>query len=420
MYSKFYFASIAVLFVIGASVIDTADAQSPFSKKFGAIKFLDAYFGQPNERLEVRPGDSNVPLTVIIANVGSEDITGIRAQLSMPLALGGTDGSRSARADSASNALAGDSFYLTFFVNVSPHATIRDHKAIVSVDFSRLRESGVRNEVFDFDFSITGDTLINVSARKSFIMSLRDNTIVIDITNSGTAPVSSVNVSVQDTELAMQQSMTNIENVVVTKSSWDLGNIGAGSSKEIITSAYVPGTLRDEVLRIPLLVSYLNAHGDRQSVTRFADFYVQGFIDARIYNVKVIMLSGSPTLIGEIINEGNENALFGFVTLVPQGDSNITETVQFIDEIEIDSPVPFSIPLVFDGGVRYGEHEVKVDVRYKDSTRKETVISHTSMINIPQPEIIAENPDFLVILLLIPIIGLVIFWRKRSRRAQTV
>ena len=54
-------------------------------------------------------------------------------------------------------------------------------------------------------------------------------------------------------------------------------------------------------------------------------------------------------VIGEIINEGNEDGLFGFVTLESIGDSNIKSNTQFIDEIEIDAPVPFNIPIEFDG-----------------------------------------------------------------------
>ena len=32
----------------------------------------------------------------------------------------------------------------------------------------------------------------------------------------------------------------------------------------------------------------------------------------------------------------------------------------YIDEIEIDAPVPFNIPLEFEGEPKYGEHEIKI------------------------------------------------------------
>ena len=57
---------------------------SPFEREFGDVKFLDAYFGTVDEKIEVGPGDKNTPLTVILANVGTQDITGIRGQLGLP------------------------------------------------------------------------------------------------------------------------------------------------------------------------------------------------------------------------------------------------------------------------------------------------------------------------------------------------
>ena len=49
-----------------------------------SIKFLDAYFGTEAEKIEVAPGDKNVPFTVIMSNVGTQDITGIKGKLSLP------------------------------------------------------------------------------------------------------------------------------------------------------------------------------------------------------------------------------------------------------------------------------------------------------------------------------------------------
>ena len=65
---------------------------SPFERDFGDVKFLDAYFGTMEQKIEVEPGDSNVPFTVVFANVGSQDITGIRGQLSLPMDFSGVDG----------------------------------------------------------------------------------------------------------------------------------------------------------------------------------------------------------------------------------------------------------------------------------------------------------------------------------------
>ena len=51
-----------------------------------SVKFLDAYFGTEGDKIEVAPGDKNVPFTVIMSNVGTQDITGIKGKLSLPAA----------------------------------------------------------------------------------------------------------------------------------------------------------------------------------------------------------------------------------------------------------------------------------------------------------------------------------------------
>ena len=99
---------------------------SPFERDFGDVKFLDAYFGTLDKKIEVEPGDSNVPFTVVFANVGTQDITGIRGQLSLPQGFSGIDGPGSViMADSSSNSLAGDNFHLTFFVNIGKNIQIK-------------------------------------------------------------------------------------------------------------------------------------------------------------------------------------------------------------------------------------------------------------------------------------------------------
>lgn len=401
-----------------------AQTQSPFERQFGAVKYLDAYFGLPAAKMEVRPGDANVPFTVAVANVGAYDITGIRGQLSLPLALSAHDGSRAAVADAEDNANAGETFHLTFYVNVGESASIGDHPAAVRVDYSRVRESGTRNEFFEFAMEVTGDSVIDASAQDAFITSLRETTVTIDVSNSGTAQVSGVEVTVSSPQNDNSQSMSNLDNVVIRESSWDIGNISPGGSSQLEATIYVPGSVREDVLRVPLDISYINAQGDAQSVTRVVDFYVRGLIDARIYGVRVADLAGNPTIVGDVINEGNEDALFGFVTLVPLGGSNLVGTTQFIDEIEVDSPVPFSMPVEFEGEARYGDHDIRVDVRFKDSTREETVLSLEATVTIPMPAAEEESPVGMYAALLAAAaaaaVAAVIVRKRRARRVAAV
>ena len=55
------------------------------SKRIMGIIFLDAYFGTTTTKIEVGPGDKNVPLTITLANIGTNDIVGIKGQLFLPI-----------------------------------------------------------------------------------------------------------------------------------------------------------------------------------------------------------------------------------------------------------------------------------------------------------------------------------------------
>ena len=399
--------------------------QSPFERDFGDVKLLDAFFGTIDKKIEVDPGDDNVPFTVVFANVGSQDITGIKGQLSLPIGFSSADGPGSLIiGDSDSNSLAGDTFYMTFNVNIDKNIQIQQYPGTVKVDYSRLRESGVRTAFSDFNFKVTGDSIINVRALDPFLMSLKSNNVVIEIANNGTAPLSSVDILATNTQTEIAStslSTTNVENVVILESNWDVGNINPKSSRYLTATVYVPGNLQQDTLRIPLSIQYYNAHGDLQTVSKIVDFYIRGLIDLNMYDIEVIELSNTQMVVGEIINEGNEDAVFGFITIEPRGDSNIKTKTQFIDEIEIDSPVPFNVPLEFNGEPRYGEHDIRLIVRYKDSVRDETLFTHDATIFIKEPPKIQSDNNFMLIIPLIvaAAIGFYMIRRRKKSKIQT-
>ena len=428
---------LLTLFVIGilpfvfdnsyAQITSGGFGQSPFERDFGDVKFLDAYFGTIDNKIEVEAGDSNVPFTVVFANVGTQDITGIKGQLSLPFGFSASDGPGSLiYADSDSNSLAGANFHLTFFVNLDKNVNIQQYPGTVKVDYSRLRESGVRTAFADFNFKVTGDSVINVRAIEPFLTSLKSNNVTIEITNDGTAPISGVDIVATNTQTELastSSSTTNVENVVILESNWDVGNINPKSSRQLTATVYVPEGLKDDTLRIPLSISYFNAHGDQQVISKIVDFYIKGLIDLKIFNIDVIELSGTQMIIGEIINEGNEDGLFGFVTIKPRGDSNIKPNTQFIDEIEIDAPVPFNVPIEFDGEPRYGEHDITITVRYKDSIREEIFLNQDATIFVKEPSNGNEgnfDPTMIIIPIIIAIgVGIYIMRRRKKMVVET-
>ncbi len=387
-----------------------------------SIKFLDAYFGTEGSKIEVAPGDKNVPFTVVMSNVGTQDITGIKGKLSLPSAYQSPSG-RGVQivADNDEKASAGNTFSLTFFVDVSDKASIKDYSGNVDVNFSRLRESGERSETFSFTFKLTGDSIVNLKPLSGALTSIVNNLVIIEVSNEGTAALNNVDIVLENnlTSVAStSSSVTNLENVIFDQTHWDVGTIGPQSSQTFTFSAFIPESLKNEPLHLPMTITYYNAHGEIQSVTRVADFYINGLIDPSIYGVKVIDLSGKQTVIGEILNEGNSDGLFGFVTLKPRGESNILESTQYIDEIEPDSPVPFNIPIEFDGISLSGQHDITIEVSYKDSMRQEHSISYDTAIDVSALSILdndeSDSPIGGIIAIIV-ILGIIAYLYKKGR-----
>ena len=391
--NKFVIVFLAFLMVSSLTPLSFGERLGPADAPLGvlrdfviSVKFLDAYFGTEGNKIEVAPGDKNVPFTVIMSNVGTQDITGIKGKLSLPAAYQSPSGRGVAMmADNDQKATAGNTFALTFFVDVSELAPIKDYSGTVEVSFSRLRESGERTEDFPFTFKLTGDSIVNLRPISGALTSITNNDVLIEISNAGSAPLNNVDIVLQNdqTSVATQsQSITNLENVIFDQTHWDVGTIQPQSSVTFSLKVFVPETVKNEPLHLPMTISYYDAHGELETVTRVTDFYINGLVDPSIYGVKVIDLSGKQTVIGEILNEGNSDGLFGFVTLKPRGDSNIKESTQYIDEIEPDSPVPFNIPIDFDGVSLTGEHDITIEVRYKDSMREEHTLSYDTTIDV--------------------------------------
>ena len=391
---------LLVIFLVGAFVSDAyaeniGAPQGLINTSITGIKFLDAYFGTSTTKMEVGPGDKNVPLTISMANIGNSDVVGIRGQLFVPTDFMSANGKyMPIYADSDQKATAGSNFYLTFFVDIAEDANLKSYPGTLKVDYSRIRESGERQDTFGFTFNVTGESIVNLKALTPVITSITNNDVVLEISNTGSSTLSNVDVVLENTSTTISSasaSTTNVEKVIFDKNHWNVGNIEPNYPKTFSFSVFVPESLKNEPLRIPVKITYFNAHGEQTSVTRIADIYINGLVKPSIYGVKVIELSGKQTVIGEILNEGNTDGLFGFVKLQPIGVSSIKESSQYIDEIEPDSPVPFNIPIESDGMLSFGEHDIRIVVSYKDSMRVEHEISFDTTITISP---FADNTDY--------------------------
>ena len=224
------------------------------------VKFLDAYFGTSTERMEFGPGDKNVPFTVAFANISTADIVGIKGKLSLPGYFHSSQGvNYPILADSDAKATIGNNFYLTFHVDVSDGALTKTYPGSVKVDYSRLKSAGVRENSFQFTFTLPGESIVNLKSLTPVITSITNNSVTLEISNSGSAKLSNVDVVLQNTDTSISSastSTTNVEKVIFDQNQWKVGNIEPNSAKTFSFNVFVPESLKNEPLRIPLGITY--------------------------------------------------------------------------------------------------------------------------------------------------------------------
>ena len=82
---------------------------------------------------------------------------------------------------------------------------------------------------------------------------------------------------------------------------------------------------------------------------------------------------------------------------------------------------PFNIPIEFDGEPQYGEHDITVTVRYKDSVRDEIFLPYetTILVNeISELEEDAFDPTMIAIPIVL-VIGIIIFIIRRRKKQNS-
>jgi hypothetical protein len=364
---------------------------SPFEHGFTDVKLLNAYFGYPNQKIEVQPGDQNVPFTILFSNVGTEDISGIRGLLSLP--LGFTSATPLVEglieADNSQIATSGSSFTLTFYVNLDKSLGIHDYPGTVKLTYERVRENGLRQEFYDFNFKITGKSVLNMKAENRFIQPESNNQIVIQISNNGTAPLNNVDITLP-TQSNSTVGSTNLQNVVIDKRHWNIGTVDAMTTKTISFNIFVPPDLAGQTLHVPFIVTYFDAQGNQVTNTGVGDLIVgptstnftvklstPSYVSMGVMqNLTLGIQNFSPSTISDIS-----------VTLVPNSsDLRILQDPRwFIQEIKPLEETTLNIPVFADQNIVNQAVNFDVNIQYtKDGS---TVIEKQSFATYIRPVI---------------------------------
>jgi len=379
---------LAVLLMAGQIIIPsyatagggeiTVPGVSPFEHGYTDIKLLDAYFGTYGQKIEAEPGDKNVPFTVVLSNVGSDDIAGIQGLLSLPTGFSGVSTSDNLiQADNTQTATAGQSFGLTFYLNLDKTAGIHGYSGTIKVTYSRVRENGERSAFLDFDFKITGKSAISLKADNPFLQPTSNNDVTIKVSDPGSAPLNNVAVVIQP------QNTSTSNGIVIDQNHWDIGNVQPGSSNVFSFKAFIPQSLEGQTLHAPFSITYFDGQGNQITTSRTVDFIVGPSTTSsiRISSPSYIMMGvmQNMTLKIENLSPSKMNNIGITITPNSEGLKILEDNKWFIKEINPLDSNSIDIPVFADKSIEGQAVNYDVNLQYtKDGA---TVIEKQSFAN---------------------------------------
>ncbi len=171
---------------------------------------------------------------------------------------------------------------------------------------------------------------------------------------------------------------------ILGDSRWTFQSMLPQSKLNLSTKVFASSDLIGKPALFTLTVDYVSA-GQSKTDSLNIGMYVSGNIKIRAYDVGINFIGGTPNLIGNLLNEGNTVGLFTTVDFVKpiSGKSfiQITPPSQYLGDLSVDSPLPFSMPLNIDNKtmttIQPGIYPITLKITYSDDLK----IAHVLLVN---------------------------------------
>jgi len=171
---------------------------------------------------------------------------------------------------------------------------------------------------------------------------------------------------------------------ILGDSRWTFQSMLPQSKLNLSTKVFASSDLIGKPALFSLTVDYVSA-GQSKTDSLNIGTYVSGDIKIRVYDVAINFIGGTPNLIGNLLNEGNTVGLFTTVELVKASSGKsfipITPPSQYLGDLSVDSPLPFSMPLNIDNRTmstaQPGIYPITLKITYSDDLK----IPHVLLVN---------------------------------------
>jgi hypothetical protein len=310
------------------------------------------------------PGGVN-NLTMTLTNTGQATLTSISTVVSVPIAASSIPGVSVVSQPAAVSSLApGASVTLSFSVFVSATAAGTPITLTLSSTYinpSGLSESFTSDTGFYVSNSNTSTSpVISVSEISNYVTTGIPSLVSIKISNAGLQPIYNPSFSLSTTSPLF----------VSANSTYSLmgGQIGSGSGViyEPTISSGPSSTVG--VYGGTLTVSYVNQFGVASTQVVQVSFTLTGRIVMVVQGELISQSSGSNLSIsGTLLNEGTVSAYYATAVGYLQGSSPSNLFSTYIGEVDVNTPVPFTLTVPYTAGSSSTTANVSVLISYQDS-----------------------------------------------------
>src|SRR5215212_6410567 len=156
-------------------------------------------------------------------------------------------------------------------------------------------------------------------------------------------------VSIADAVVSLTSESSAVR--ILGDSRWNLQSIAAGSQQELSTRVYASTSLIGSPVFFTVTMQYIRNGNEVRTDSFQLGAIVVGNIRISVNDVTISYIGDTPTLVGNLLNEGNTPALFTKIELLQsttQGKPQLlrpTISSEFLGDLAVNSPVAFNIPL---------------------------------------------------------------------------
>jgi hypothetical protein len=156
-------------------------------------------------------------------------------------------------------------------------------------------------------------------------------------------------VSIADAVVSLTSESSAVR--ILGDSRWNLHSIAAGSQQELSTRVYASTSLIGSPVFFTVTMQYIRNGNELRTESFQLGAIVVGNIRISVNDVTISYIGDTPTLVGNLLNEGNTPALFTKIELLQpstQGKPQLlrpTISSEFLGDLAVNSPLAFNIPL---------------------------------------------------------------------------